>query len=835
MSEQHAKGNNTMLKIAEVIVDKRNLFFLITIIGIIFSAFSINWVSVENNLVEFLPDNSATKQGIDLMEEEFTTFASAQFMVANVTLEKAYQLQEEMEAVDGVWSVEFDDSSAHYNNVSALYAVTFDYESMDPLCEETLNELRELVSGYDNYVYAEIGDYLSDTINAEVQVIIVYVAIIVGIVLVLTSKNYGEVPVLALTFLTGIILNMGTSFLMGTISFVSNSVTSVLQLALSLDYAIILSNRYREELETLPRRDAVIVALSKAIPEIASSSLTTIGGLIAMMFMQFKLGPDMAINLIKSIFFALLSVFVVMPGLLMLFGPLMDKTAHKNFIPKIDFVGKFAYKTRWVVPPVFVALAIAGWYFSGMCPFAYGYGPLEAKKVSESQLAQNMISENFASSTMVAVIVPGGDYETEAKMLAEFEAMEEVSSSMGLANVEALDGYTLTEKLTPRQFAELADLDYEMAQLVYAAYAADQEQYGKLISDIANYSVPLLDMFLFVCGQVDAGLVSLEGEQAEMITEAQRMMNFAKLQLQGKEYSRMLVYLNLPASSEETYRFTDMMKAVAQKYYPDGEVFVVGNPTNEYEFLKSFEKDNPVVSTLSILIVLVVLLFTFKSVGMPVLLILVIQGSIWLNFSFPYFTQKPIFFMCYMIASSIQMGANIDYAIVIASRYMELKNEMSHKDAIIDTMNFAFPTILTSGTIMMVAGFLIGNMTSDGTICGMGMALGRGTLISIVLVLFVLPQILLIGGTIIDKTSFAVPAMVKRKRMTGKVTVDGMVTGEIAGSFTGMIRGVVEGEVNLTLVSGAIEEAEAEAMEEYVPRLENLYEEVDAHEESSHL
>ena len=297
----------------------------------------------------------------------------------------------------------------------------------------------------------------------------------------------------------------------------------------------------------------------------------------------------------------------------------------------------------------------------------------------------------------------------------------------------------------------------------------------------------------------------------------------------------MLVYLNLPASSEETYRFTDMMKAVAQKYYPDGEVFVVGNPTNEYEFLKSFEKDNPVVSTLSILIVLVVLLFTFKSVGMPVLLILVIQGSIWLNFSFPYFTQKPIFFMCYMIASSIQMGANIDYAIVIASRYMELKNEMSHKDAIIDTMNFAFPTILTSGTIMMVAGFLIGNMTSDGTICGMGMALGRGTLISIVLVLFVLPQILLIGGTIIDKTSFAVPAMVKRKRMTGKVTVDGMVTGEIAGSFTGMIRGVVEGEVNLTLVSGAIEEAEAEAMEEYVPRLENLYEEVDAHEESSHL
>ena len=815
MSETGAKKeNNLIMKIAEFIVDKRQLIFLIVILGVVFSAVSVGWVKVENQLTEYLPGNSETKQGLDLMEEEFVTFATAQVMVANVTLEKAYELQEQIEETEGVWGVEFDDTTAHYNNVSAMYTVTFDYEATDPLCEEALDKVKALLSGYDLYVSAEIGDYTAETIQAEVNVIIVYVAVIVVVVLILTSQTYGEVPVLILTFLTGIVLNMGTNFLMGTISFVSNSVTSVLQLALSLDYAIILCNHYKEELETLPRREAVIVALSKSITEISASSLTTIGGLIAMMFMQFELGPDMGINLIKAIIFALLSVFTVMPGLLMLFGPLMDKTKHKNFVPKIPFVGKFAWATRWIIPPVFVVLVVIACKYSNLCPYAYGYGPLNPPKVSESQFAKNMIAENFSSSNMLAIVVPAGDYEAEEKLLAEFEAMEEVKSAMGLANTEAMDGYTLTDKLTPRQFSELADLDYEMAQVVYAAYAVQHEEYGSLIGEAGEYKVPLLDMFLFVCEQVDAGLVTLEGEQAEMITEAQELMNFAKLQLQGENYSRMLVYLTLPESSEETYAFTDVLLATAQKYYPDGKVYVIGNTTNEYEFKKSFAVDNPVVSVMSIVIVLVVLLFTFKSIGMPVLLILVIQGSIWLNFSFPYFTEEPIFFMSYLVVSSIQMGANIDYAIVIASRYMELKNEMSHRDAIIETMNFAFPTIITSGTILMAAGFLIGGMTSDGAICGIGESLGRGTLISIVLVMFVLPQILLIGGTIIDKTSFAIPAMMKKKKATGRVSVDGFVTGEISGTFSGMIHGVVDGEVNLNLISGTAAEEEEENNEE---------------------
>lgn len=816
MEEQHEKKeeNSFMIRLATFIVDKRNLFFLITIIGLIFSAFSRNWVEVENDLAFYLPTSSASRQGLDVMEDQFTTFGTAQIMIANISLDEAEDVKEELERIDGVQGVVFDDSSDCYNNVSALYTITFDYDEKNDDCLVSLEEVKDTLSDYDIYVSTDLGDTLSESIDAEVSVIMVYVAVIVVIVLILTSQTYGEVIVLLLTFVTAMILNLGTNFLLGKISFVSNSVTSILQLALSLDYAVIFCNRYKEEHQTLPTREADIMALSKAIPEIGASSLTTVGGLIAMMFMQFKIGPDMAVSLIKAIAFALLSVFIVMPGLIMLFAPLMEKTEHRSFIPKIPFVGKIAYKTRFVVPPVFVVLIIFAFYFSGKCPYAYGYGPLETPKLNETQIAEQMIEDNFGNSNMMALVVPTGDYEKESELLAELEQYEEVDYTMGLSNVEAMDGYMLTDKLTPREFAELADLDYEVAEMVYAAYAAGDEDYGRLVGNISNYSVPLIDMFLFVCEKADEGYVDMSSEQKDMLSDAESQMKNAKLQLQGDTYNRMLIYLTLPVSGQETYDFIDTIYAVAERYYPDGNVYVIGDSTTEYDFQKSFSRDNVVVSIVSILIVLVVLLFTFKSAGMPVLLILVIQGSIWINFSVPAFTGTGLFFMSYLVVSSIQMGANIDYAIVIASRYTELKNEMSHRDAIIETMNFAFPTIITSGTILAVAGTLIGQMTSDAAIVGIGQSLGRGTIISIFLVMFVLPQILLLGGSVVDRTSFTVPSTIRKKKTSGRVRVDGIVRGEISGTVSGTMHAIVDGDVDLNLISGSAKQEEEDENED---------------------
>lgn len=232
MEQTQKHENGFMVKMATFIVDKRNLFFLITIIGLIFSAFSRNWVEVENDLSFYLPDDAETKLALDVMEEQFTTYGTAEVMVANVTYGEALELNDRLAEVKGVQSVAFDETTDHYARSSALFTVTFAYDETDDACLDALDAVKELLADYDLYISTDLGDTLAETIDSEVSVIMVYVAVIVVVVLTLTSRTFGEVPVLLLTFVTAMILNQGTNFLLGRISFVSNSVTSVLQLAL---------------------------------------------------------------------------------------------------------------------------------------------------------------------------------------------------------------------------------------------------------------------------------------------------------------------------------------------------------------------------------------------------------------------------------------------------------------------------------------------------------------------------------------------------------------------------------------------------------------------------
>ena len=802
--KKEKKDREFMVKVATFIVDRRNLFFLLFGIALIFSVVSMNWVKVENAMSAYLPDTTETRQGLDCMEEQFITYGTAKVMVTNIPYEQADKIAEDIENMDAVIMLAFDSTEEHYNNFSALYDITFGYKETDDRALEALAEVEAMLKGYDIYVSTSMGDASAEQIAGEMQIISVLVAIVVISVLLLTSETWAEVPVLLLTFCAAALITKGTNFMMGTISFVSNSVTIVLQLALSIDYAVIFCNRYKEEHQKLSVREADIMALSKAIPEISSSSLTTVGGLIAMMFMQFGIGSDMALCLIRAIVLSLLAVFLLMPGLIMLFGNAMDKTRHKNFIPKIPFVGKFAYATKYIMPPLFLVLIIAAYVVSSKCPYVYGYTMLETPVESDTMVADAMIRESFGDSNMVAMIVPAGNYEKEKRLLEELEAREEIDYTMGLANTEAMDGYMLTDKLTARDFSELLELDYEIAEVLYMAYAVNDENYAKIINGLSTYSVPLIDMFMFLYDEVEEGYVTLDDDMMDTLEDAHTKMQIALDQLQGKEYSRMLVYLNLPEEGMETFAFLDEMHKIASKYY-EGTILIPGEATSQYDLYKTFQRDNTVVNVVSILAVLVVLLFTFMSAGMPVLLIMVIQGVIWINFSVPSIQQKNVFFMSYLIVSSIQMGANIDYAIVISGRFLELKEKMSKRDAIIETMNFAFPTIVTSGSMLALAGILIGQMSSDGAICGIGQCLGRGTIMSIIIVMFVLPQILLLGEKIIDKTSFAVSIPLKPEKSSGLMRVDGIVNGQINGTVIGEMHGFIRGDANLFVNMGKME------------------------------
>ena len=786
-----------MEKIASFIVDRRNLFFLIYIFAILFSIFSIGWVQVENDITTYLPDDTETRQGLTVMNDNFVTYGSARVMVSNVSYEKAIDLKEQLEDIDGVTSIDFDNSKDSFNNGSALFSVTFDGEVDDEISKSAMNEIKEELKDYDYYVDSEVGVDTSADLANEMVVIVIVAAIIIVIVLTLTSRSYAEVPVLIMTFGVAAILNMGTNFLCGKISFISNSVTVVLQLALAIDYAIILCHRFSDEHETLPAREACVIALSKAIPEISSSSLTTISGLAALGFMHFGIGLDLAIVLIKAIFCSLLSVFTLMPGLLMLFSKLIDKTGHKKLLPEIDMVGKFANKTKYIIPPIFLVLICVAFFFSNKCPYVYSYDDLETAKASDAQIARSHIKANFGNNNMVAVIVPSGNYDSQRNILKEIDRLDGVKSSMGLANIEAMDGYMLADALNPREFSELANLDYEVAKVLYSAYAVKYDQYGELINGIGNYKVPLFDMFMFLKGEMDDGNVYLNGDVQETLDDLFDQLDKAKLQLQSDDYSRMVVYLDLPEESEATTLCLDKIHEIIAKYY-DEDYYVVGNSTSAIDLSSSFIGDNTLISILSALFVIIILLFTFQSAGLPILLIIVIQGSIWINFAVPTLMDEPLYFLGYLIVNSIQMGANIDYAIVISSHYSELKKKMESKEAIVEALNSSFPTIFTSGSILASAGVLISKMTTNPVIAAIGECLGRGTIVSIILVFFVLPQILVLGDKIIEKTSFKIEAPIGKNMQStsGTMALNGRVRGKINGYVDGEFKGVLTGQLN---------------------------------------
>lgn len=792
---------------AAFIVDKRNGFFLAFIGFAIFCVFSTGWVQVNDDLTSYLPAETETRQGLTIMDEEFVTFGSAEVMVDNLTIQQAEKISDELTKIQGVKSVEFDESKDHFNNASALFSVTFDGESDDEISIQAMNEIKAMLVDEDVYIVSEVGSSQSDEIASEMNVVMIIAVVIIIAVLLFNSHTYMEIPVLLITFAAAAILNMGTNFIFGEISFVSNSIAVVLQLALALDYAIILCHRYTEERTTKPAREAVITALSKAIPEISGSCLTTISGLIAMMFMQFKIGYDMGLVLIKAILFSILCVFTLMPGLLMLFSPWIDKTHHRSFVPKISAWGKLTVKTRKIVPPIFVLLLVGAFIFSNRCPYVYGYSTLTTAKQNESQIAADKIEANFGSTNMMALLVPSGDYKTEAKLLAKLEAKEHVQSVMGLANIEAMDGYVLTDTLSPRQFAELTDLDIEIAHLLYGAYAADQKTYGQIVSGIDNYSVPLIDMFMFLYDQKEAGYVSLAADLDEELEDIHNQLTDAQVQLLGEHYSRILIYLDLPEESPETFAFLQEIHQCAREFYDSEDLYLVGNSTNDYDLSASFSNDNILISILSAVFVIIVLLFTFKSAGLPILLILVIQGSIWMNFSFPYLSKTNLFFMSYLVVSSIQMGANIDYAIVITNRYTSLKKEMPIADAMVEALNQAFPTIVTSGMMLASAGTLIGQLSSDPAISSIGTCLGRGTILSILLVMGVLPQILMLGDMIIEKTAFTLKKPSRLQTQTGSIKMNGHVRGYVSGIIDADFKGTLQGTISAAIEAGKIETA----------------------------
>lgn len=762
MSEKKT-SDNFMMKLAAFIVNKRKAFIVLFVLACIYSVISIPKVGVVNDLTQYLPESTETRQGLDIMDREFTTFGSAKILVSNITYEKALSLAGELEEIRGISAVSFydeedanydsGDRADYYKDASALYTLTFDEEEDTDLSQEAMAKVREALEGYSSYVYTTVDKDDAASLKADMRVIVVIVVLIILVVLLFTSKTYMEIVIFLAVFGVAALLNMGTNYWFGEISFVTNAVGAVLQLALAIDYAIILFHRFMEEHEDKDTIEAITVALSKAIPEISSSSLTTVSGMVALMFMQFGIGMDLGSVLTKAIIISLLTVFLLMPALIVMFSGAIDRTVHKNFVPSINFWGKIVVKLRYIGVPVFLAIVVAASIYARKCPYIYDINSIESSKKNEFMASKERIEETFQVTNTMAIVVPRGDYEKEGKILKRLEAMDEVDTALGLANVEVSDDgkYILVDKLGPRDFSQVSEVDLDVVRMLYRFYAITKEQYSAFMKNLDDYKVSIIDMVDFIYEQKEKGGLEFDDELSEEIDDLYDAMCDAREQLEGEEYDRLVFNLKGAVEGGETFRTVDRIRDIALEYYD--EVYVVGDATSNYDLSSSFERDNVIISVLTALFVGIILLFTFQSAGLPLLLVLTIQGSIWINFSVPYLTQSTMYFLSYLVVSSIQMGATIDYAIVITSRYLDLRKTMEdRKKAVTQALNQSFPTIITSGTILTSAGFVIGYLTNNAVIASLGKVLGRGTLISIILVMTVLPQLLLLGDKLIDKT-----------------------------------------------------------------------------------
>jgi predicted RND superfamily exporter protein len=452
----------------------------------------------------------------------------------------------------------------------------------------------------------------------------------------------------------------------------------------------------------------------------------------------------------------MLTVFLLMPGLIMLFPKALKRTEHKNLVPSIRAWGNFLSRRKWIFIAFFVALLPVSILYSSKADYVFSEKAMDKIRLSDTQKIANKIADNFEQTTTIAVIVPSGNYNYEHAILDEVLDIDTVRTATGLSNIEVGDdGDFLTDSFTPRMFAELLDLDVDVSRLMFSLYGYENDQYQPIFGDADEYAVPLIDMFDFMFEKIDQGVVTLDDEQQEDIDELRETLEMGEDQLRGENYSRMVFTAAVPIEGDEAEELLEQMHTIVAKYYGD-DGLVTGDITSSHDLSESFMSDNTKINVLTALFVFIIIIFTFKSVGVGVLLITVIQGSIWMNFSIPYMTDTNLFFLTNIIVSAIQMGATIDYAIVLTNRYLELKKSMPQREAIATAVDQSFPTILTSGSILIASGFLIALLTTDAYVGSIGLALGRGSLISVILVLTVLPQIIYVCDPLIEKTRFQI-------------------------------------------------------------------------------
>ena len=547
--------------------------------------------------------------------------------------------------------------------------------------------------------------------NSETTISMIVAGIVVIVILLLTTTAYWEPILLLLTIGTAILMNMGTDMLVGyatgvgAISYMTKGVSSVLILALTMDYSIFLLHRFKQERKNhATSEEAMITALSSSFSAISSSSLTTIASFVALMFMSYTLGLDMGLVLAKGVIFSICCVFFLMPGLILYTEKLIDKTEHKTFNMTFKKFSKFLVKTRFYLPFIIIALIIPCTIFQAQNSFVYG--PEASMGGEESIMTQDLEAvENagFGRQNQAIVLIPYDwvtDVETSGAKDPNTGApcSTEYKLTMDLMNFKVNDSSTYIDE-------NGVETNYIKAVQSYSLIA--QQGMIDMMPD------KFISQFIPEVG---------EGETPE--------------------YARVVIFLNVPEEGATTTTLINAIQQLLDENYSDAVLLGQSSATLEIKGIVTHDYD--VITYVSIGLVALILIVTFKAALIPVILIVIIQGSVYINMVFPYIMGDQMVYIGYMLVSSILLGATIDYAILLTTRYMAHRKSMNKYDAVQHALADSSRTLITSASILAAVGAAVMLVSSLPATQVIGGAVFRGGICAFVMVMIPLPQLLIL-------------------------------------------------------------------------------------------
>ena len=656
----------------------------------------IPFVRTNYNMVDYLPDDAQSTTAVRIMSDEFeSAMPNANVMVRDVSITQALEIEQAMVATEGVEDVIWLDIAVDltkpletldrntvetYYHVNpddptigtALYQVTVESGKESP----TIAALRALIDSYGegNAIVGEAADtaFTQDQVVVQVLGAMAILGPIIILLLIISTMSWVE-PILFLAAIgLSIILNMGTNIVLGEVSFMTFSISPILQLAVSLDYAIFLLHAFAAERETTPDvEEAMVQAAVKSIPTIASSAVTTLFGFAALAVMQFQIGADLGLNLVKGICFSFITVAVFLPSLTLLLYRLIDKTAHRRFMPMFANIDVVLSKVRIPAMVLVFVLIVPAYLGQSHNTFTYLNTVPDVNYRNGADAAA--VKTEFGEQNTMVVLVPRGDIASEAALSAE-----------------------------------LAELDSVKSVLSYTT--------------AVGATIP----------QAVAGDLALK-------------------EFYSPKYARIVAYLNTDTESERAFAVVETVQDITSEYYDS--YYTAGQSANLYDMKNIVAIDNVRVSMTAIIAITLVLLVTFRSLALPIALMLAIESGIWINLSIPYYTGLTMNFIGYLVINTVQLGATIDYGILLTSHYLARRRIELPREAVRHALGETFVSLVVSAGILSSAGFALSATSAMSAVSSLGFLLGRGALISLAMVTCFLPALLVYGDGIIRRTT----------------------------------------------------------------------------------